>query len=128
MFMYSYFYVCSVLYILFTSCQLALFGYPDWSLFRAFFSVVRQMPGYNSQRRGTASTLPKLIMFFCVLFVCKCVLYYCPQVATQLELTIISRYISLKKWLVRAVSRNTRTSTLFMFLRLILAPCCEPPG
>ena len=27
-FMYSYFYVCSVLYILFSSCQLALFGYP----------------------------------------------------------------------------------------------------
>jgi len=28
MVMYSY-YVCSVLYILFSSCQLALFGYPD---------------------------------------------------------------------------------------------------
>jgi hypothetical protein len=26
--------------------------------FRAFSSVVRQMPGYNSQRRGTARTLP----------------------------------------------------------------------
>jgi len=29
MFMYSYCYVCSVLYILFSSCQLAFFGYPD---------------------------------------------------------------------------------------------------
>jgi len=29
MFMYSYRYVCSVLYILFSSCQLTLFGYPD---------------------------------------------------------------------------------------------------
>jgi len=29
MFVYSYCYVCSVLYILFSSCQLALFGYPD---------------------------------------------------------------------------------------------------
>jgi hypothetical protein len=29
MFMYSYCYVLSVLYILFSSCQLALFGYPD---------------------------------------------------------------------------------------------------
>jgi hypothetical protein len=29
MFMYSYIYVCSVLYIPFSSCQLALFGYPD---------------------------------------------------------------------------------------------------
>ena len=26
--------------------------------FRAFSSVVRQMPGYNSQRRGTARTIP----------------------------------------------------------------------
>jgi hypothetical protein len=26
--------------------------------FRAFSSGVRQMPGYNSQRRGTARTLP----------------------------------------------------------------------
>ena len=29
-------------------------------LFRAFSSAVRQMPGYNSQRRGTAHTLPKI--------------------------------------------------------------------
>ena len=27
------------------------------------------------------------IVLFCVLFVCKCVLYYCHQVATQLQLT-----------------------------------------
>jgi len=47
MFMYSYYYVCSVLYIL-----------PWLRFFRAFPSVVRQMPGYNSQSRGTASTLP----------------------------------------------------------------------
>ena len=46
-----------LLYILFSSCQLALFGYPD-RFFRAFSSVVRQIPGYNSQRRGTARTLP----------------------------------------------------------------------
>jgi hypothetical protein len=29
---------------------------PQLSFFRAFSSVVRQMPGYNSQRRGTART------------------------------------------------------------------------
>ena len=57
--------------------------------FRAFSSVVRQMPGYNWQRRGTASTLPKLIVMFCVLIVlcrsaycvcvcvCVCVNVYC---------------------------------------------------
>ena len=38
--------------------QLALFGYPDWGIFRTFSLVVRQMPGYNSQRGGTAGTFP----------------------------------------------------------------------
>jgi len=58
MFMYSYCYVCSVLYILFSLCQLALFGYPDLGISVLFTSVVRHMPGYNLQRRGTARTLP----------------------------------------------------------------------
>ena len=60
------------------------------------------MTGYNSQRRGTARTLPNyvvnsvvllLVVLFCfivlfyVLFVCKCVLYFCHRVATQLQIT-----------------------------------------
>jgi hypothetical protein len=70
--------------------------------FRAFSSVVRQMPGYNSPSRGTARTFPNFLccsqkfcvilcivcfVSFCLLFVCKCVLYYCHRVATQLQLT-----------------------------------------
>jgi len=31
---------------------------------------------------------------FCVLFVCKCVLYYCHRVATQLQLNISYNIIS----------------------------------
>jgi hypothetical protein len=68
---------------------------PWLRFFRAFPSVVRQMPGYNSHGRGTARTLPKLIVLFCVLFVCKCVLYYCHRVATQLQLTYISIYLCI---------------------------------
>jgi len=66
---------------------------PWLRFFRAFSSVVRQMPRYNSQRRGTAHTLPKLIALFCALFVCKCVLYYCHQVSTQRQLTNISIHL-----------------------------------
>jgi hypothetical protein len=50
-----------------------IFGYSDslrlpWLRFiRAFPSFVRQMPGYNSQRLGTANTLPNLLF---VLFCC----------------------------------------------------------
>ena len=38
--------------------RMALYGYPAWGFSVLFSSVVSQMPGYNSQRRGTASTLP----------------------------------------------------------------------
>jgi hypothetical protein len=68
---------------------------PWLRFFRAFSSVVRQMPGYNSQRWATARTLPKIFVLFyvfffcfvsfCVLYACKCVLNYCHRVATQLQ-------------------------------------------
>jgi hypothetical protein len=48
---------------------------PWLRVFRAFSSVVRQMPGYNSQRRSTARTLSKIFVSSYLLFVCKCVLY-----------------------------------------------------
>ena len=43
-------------------------------VFRAFSSVVRQMPGYNSPRWGTARTLPKIL---CCSMYCLCVNVYC---------------------------------------------------
>jgi len=67
------------------------------------------MPGYNSQRRGTARTLPKLIVLFCVLFVCKCVLYYCHRASTQLQLTNISIHISI---LTRKLTSSSQHSLL----------------
>jgi hypothetical protein len=69
------------------------FFLPWLRFFRSFSSVVRQMPGYNSQRRGTARTLPKFIALFCLLFVCKCVLYYCHRVTTQLLFVLFGCYL-----------------------------------
>jgi energy-coupling factor transporter transmembrane protein EcfT len=45
-----------------------MYDYTDW-FFRAFSSVVRQMPGWNPQRRSTARTLPSCVALciFCVL-------------------------------------------------------------
>ena len=81
--------ILNVMYVLFCSVY-SVFIVPTGTLrlpwlrvFRAFSSVVRQIPGYNSQRRYTGRTLPKLIMLFCVLFVlycsvyCLCVNVYC---------------------------------------------------
>jgi len=77
-----------VMYVLFC---IFCFHRASWlRFFYAFSSVVRQVLGYNSQRWGTARTIPKLSVLFCVLFVCKCVLYYCHRVSTQLRLTNIS--------------------------------------
>jgi hypothetical protein len=72
------------------------FFLPWLRFFRAFSSVVSQMPGWNTQRRGTARTLPNfcvalcifcvVLCIFCVVLcvVCICVLNNCHRVATQL--------------------------------------------
>jgi len=39
----------------------------------------------------------RFIVLFCALFVCKCVLYYCHRVSTQLQSASISYHITLVK-------------------------------
>ena len=89
---------------------------PWLRFFRAFSSVVRQMPGLNPQRRGTTHTIPNFcvvlcifLLFYvflccsmycssvvlCIVYVCICVLNYCHRVATQLQLNI-SYHISYR--------------------------------
>jgi hypothetical protein len=86
---------------------------PWLRFFRAFSSVVRQMPGYNMQRRGTARTLPKLFVLFYVLFVlchyvyCLCVNVYCTNATgwqPNCSLTNISYIISILRQLLRIFS------------------------
>jgi hypothetical protein len=47
--------------------------YPYLGFFRAFSSVVRQMPGYNIQRRGTAHTLPSCCFVLCIFCFVLCI-------------------------------------------------------
>jgi hypothetical protein len=68
---------------MYTYCMLFIFIVPVGILrlpwlrsFHAFSSVVSQMSGYNSQRRGTAHILPEMFVFFYVLFV-LCLSVYC---------------------------------------------------
>jgi hypothetical protein len=76
-------YVFFIVMSMYSYLRLCIFIVPagtlrlPWLRFsRAFSSVVRQMPEYNPQRRGTASTLPKFLCcsIYC-LFLCRSV--YC---------------------------------------------------
>ena len=56
--------------------------YNKLRFFRAFSSVVRQMPGYNQPRQGTARTLPNCCVVLCIVCVVLCIV--CAQMCTVL--------------------------------------------
>ena len=92
--MYFYYVYVFLLYVyVSSSCQLSLFGYPDWGLSVLFPQLKGKCQG-KTRKDGARPALFQnfcvvlyIICFvsFCVLFVCKCVLYCCHRVATQLQ-------------------------------------------
>jgi len=79
------------------------FSYPDWGfptlteVFPCFFLSCKANARVNLVKTGHGPHSPKLLCcsmhcLFCVLFVCKCVLYYCHRVTTQLQLINISYF------------------------------------
>jgi hypothetical protein len=62
--------------------------------FDLIFGIIRYYRhGPHSSKLVVIGVVLLLFVLFYVLFVCKCVLYYCHQVTTQLQLTNISHII-----------------------------------
>ena len=87
--------------VIYTLFSISCFHRTKWhssatltEVFPCFSSVVRQIPGFNSQRRGTAHTFPKLIVLFCVLFVCVCTVLLSPGVNPTAVNKYLSTYLS----------------------------------
>jgi hypothetical protein len=62
-----------------------------------------------------------LIVLFCVLLMCKCVLYYCRRVSTQLHLTNISYHV------IFSFSDVSTISIYYLFLACYV-PYQPPPS
>ena len=75
-----------------------------------------------------SSKLVVVFVLFYVQFVCKCVLYYCHRVATQLQLTNISYHIMFQIGVraFRALQRSDTNTDLFFSLSLsFLSPVLQ---
>ena len=69
------------------------------------------------------------IVLFCVLFVCKCVLYCCHRVSTQLQLTNISYVLCTWWWSFQVEARCKSISHMFLsFGRRCLVLCIPVTG
>ena len=100
--MYSYFCLCilivGVCYSYLCIVYLFLDAATLTEVFPCFFLSCKANARVNLAKTGHGPHSPKLLccpmyfcfVSFCVLFLCKCVLYYCHRVTTQLQLINIS--------------------------------------
>jgi hypothetical protein len=126
MFIYSYCYVCSVVCILFSSCQLAFFSYPGkcQGIFRkdgarsALFLISELCCSVYFLSIVLFYVLFLSIVLFYVFFVCKCVPYYCHWVSTQLQLNI--SYPILSYHIIYHIIYHTISSRVWLHNNKIL--------
>jgi hypothetical protein len=67
----------NVIYVFLLYDCMFMYDYPAWGFSRAFSSVVRQMPGWCPQRRGTARTLPNFFVALCIFLCCSMYCLFC---------------------------------------------------
>jgi len=65
------------------------------------------------------------IVLFCALFVCKCVLYYCRRVSTQLQLTNISNNINNLWGHENALGYDAKFRRRIAIWRYVLCVCLQ---
>ena len=109
--LYRSIYVFIVMYV-YSYCMFMYLHRASWhssatliEVFPCFFLSCKANVRVKPAKMGHGPHSSKIFVLFYVLFVCKCVLYYCHRVATQLQLTNIS-YDS--EWLISRPSRFSR--------------------